>query len=127
MRLLALAKIFTPLGGLAVLLVACSSAPEPTDDTTEAQSGCRTICPKCKPNQICPKYACYLDCSSHKPGSCTVSTDCRLFDDYCTGCDCRALSSNEKDPVCSGPGVRCFAQPCLNHTAACFNGTCTVL
>lgn len=112
----------------AVLLVACSSAPESTDDTTEAQTGCRTICPKCKPNQIiCPKMPCYLDCSSHKPGSCTQDTDCRLFDDYCTGCDCRSLSTNQKDPVCSGPGVKCFAQPCGGHTAACVNGTCTVL
>jgi len=112
-----------------VLSIACSSAQDPTtEDTSEAQTGgCRVVCPKCPPNQVCPKIACYLDCNSHKPGSCTQDTDCRLFDDYCTGCDCRALSTSQKDPVCNGPGVKCFAEPCLNHTAACVQGTCTVL
>ena len=121
-----LAALVAPLALVAV--VGCSSAPdESTLDSTEAaQTGCRTICPKCRPSQPCPKIACYLDCSGKKPGSCSVDADCRLFDDYCTGCDCRALSSHQKDPVCSGPGVRCFAQPCMNKTATCVAGMCAV-
>lgn len=123
---LRIAALAVPVALVAV--VGCSSAPDPTVDSTEAlKSGCRTICPKCPPNQICPMMACYLDCSSKKPGSCTQDSDCRLFDDYCTGCDCRALSTNQKDPVCGGPGVRCFADPCMNHTAACVAHKCTVL
>ena len=55
---------------------------------------------------------------------CTTDADCRLFSDYCTGCDCRSLSTNDPDPTCPGPGVRCFADPCMNKTAVCLNGLC---
>lgn len=61
-----------------------------------------------------------------KPGSCTVDADCRLYSDYCTGCDCRSLSTNQKDPTCSGPGVRCFADPCGAKAATCVNNSCVV-
>jgi hypothetical protein len=59
-------------------------------------------------------------------GSCKADADCRLFDDYCTGCDCRALSIGDKEPTCAGPGVRCIAQPCRGKTAYCNKGTCAV-
>jgi hypothetical protein len=58
--------------------------------------------------------------------TCRTNTDCRLFSDYCTGCDCRALGAGEVDPVCSGPGVRCFADPCLKQNAVCQAGRCAV-
>jgi hypothetical protein len=60
------------------------------------------------------------------PGSCAGDADCRLFSDYCTGCDCRALSNIDPDPVCPGPGVQCFADPCQGKTAQCANGQCVV-
>lgn len=60
------------------------------------------------------------------PGACKVDSDCRLFDDYCTGCDCRALSKSAPDPTCSGPGVRCLRAPCQGEMAACENGKCVV-
>ncbi|HVJ18754.1 MAG TPA: hypothetical protein VM686_25205, partial [Polyangiaceae bacterium] len=56
--------------------------------------------------------------------SCQKDADCRAFSDYCTGCDCRALSVTDPDPKCDGPGVRCFADPCLNVKVACDNGRC---
>lgn len=122
---------FVALAAPVVLVAAagCSSAPDPTSEAASSEAelaGCRTICPKCKPNQPCPMIACYLDCSSKKPGSCTQDSDCRLFDDYCTGCDCRALSTNQKDPTCSGPGVRCLVEPCAGHAAVCVAGQCAV-
>jgi hypothetical protein len=55
---------------------------------------------------------------------CKVDDDCRLFDDYCTGCDCRALAKTTKDPVCSGPGVRCLVAPCAGQKAACVSNVC---
>jgi predicted small lipoprotein YifL len=58
--------------------------------------------------------------------SCSVDSDCRLFDDYCTGCDCRALAKSEADPKCSGPGVRCLVAPCANKTATCKSGRCAL-
>ena len=69
------------------------------------------------------KCACVPD---HGPNRCSSDADCRLFSDYCTGCDCRALGSNEQDPTCAGPGVRCFADPCLGKTTACVHGDCVV-
>jgi hypothetical protein len=58
------------------------------------------------------------------PIVCRSDQDCRLVADYCTGCDCRALGRGEPDPVCAGPGVQCFANPCLNQAAACVAGRC---
>jgi hypothetical protein len=58
--------------------------------------------------------------------TCAADADCRLFDDYCTGCDCRALAQGEPDPVCKGPGVRCIRQPCGDRRAVCDKGKCLV-
>jgi hypothetical protein len=58
--------------------------------------------------------------------ACSGDVDCRLFDDYCTGCGCRALHRSEPDPTCTGPGVRCLRQPCADRVAACESGHCVV-
>src|SRR5688572_19926923 len=60
------------------------------------------------------------------PGACQTDSDCRLFSDYCTGCDCRALSRGQSDPSCAGPGVRCLADPCQRKSAQCVKGRCAV-
>ncbi len=57
--------------------------------------------------------------------NCQTDADCRAFSDYCTGCNCRALSITEPDPVCSGPGVRCLVDPCQNVQVGCNQGRCT--
>ncbi len=44
----------------------------------------------------------------------------------CTGCDCLALGPSDPEPVCQGPGVQCFADPCLNKKAACETGRCVI-
>jgi hypothetical protein len=59
-------------------------------------------------------------------GECTQDSDCRLFDFYCTGCDCLVLAPGEPEPTCSGPGVQCFAEACLNRVAVCEQGSCQV-
>lgn len=58
---------------------------------------------------------------------CSDDSDCRTFSDYCTGCDCRALTNEQDDPVCPGPGVMCFADPCMNKEAVCTAGKCTIV
>lgn len=57
---------------------------------------------------------------------CASNSDCRAVDDYCTGCDCRALKTGKRLPVCTNPGVRCIVAPCASKTVACVAGTCTV-
>jgi hypothetical protein len=59
-------------------------------------------------------------------GSCATDADCRTFSDYCTGCDCRALSRTERDPVCPGPGVQCLVDPCDRQRAVCSAGRCAL-
>jgi hypothetical protein len=58
--------------------------------------------------------------------ACSSNADCSLKADYCTGCDCVALAPGESIKPCSGPGVRCLADPCMAKTAQCVNGTCEV-
>jgi hypothetical protein len=86
--------------------IACSSAPK--QDTTGNTTPPTTAPP------VTPAA-----------GACTSDGDCRLFSDYCTGCDCRALARDEQDPTCDGPGVRCVADPCMTKTAVCEAGKCT--
>ena len=59
-------------------------------------------------------------------GACTTNGDCRLFDDYCGGCNCRALSRDQPNPTCATNPVACVVQPCLNKMAACVAGRCEV-
>lgn len=65
-------------------------------------------------------------CVADERGGCTVDDDCELFSDYCTGCDCRALAKDDPIPECGLPGVRCFADPCMNKVAKCVEGRCQV-
>jgi hypothetical protein len=77
---------------------------------------CNPSCGTCAPiGALCIQQY----CEAPTTGGCTTDADCRTFSDYCTGCDCRALSSTEPDPICDGPGVRCFADPCGSQTATC--------
>jgi hypothetical protein len=57
---------------------------------------------------------------------CSKDADCSLSADYCKGCDCRALGPKESLPACAGPGVRCFADPCMKKVAVCNVGRCEV-
>jgi hypothetical protein len=80
--------------------------------TTCCDQSCGVCAPTC-PQQ--PPRTC---------GGCTVDNDCRLFDDYCTGCDCRGLNKADPNPVCNTPGVMCIRQPCGLKVALCRNGRC---
>jgi hypothetical protein len=184
------------LFSVVVALAGCGAVAESDVVEEAAQGGCKQVCPKCKPGQVCPMIKCYQDCHgaaqpcgpanchggevccnescgictapgemcsdlfcpsasqphscpqmqlcimgahwsetqckcvadkpTHGPSSCRSDADCRLFADYCTGCDCRALSTKESDPTCPGPSaVRCLADPCATLTAVCINGSCS--
>lgn len=61
-----------------------------------------------------------------QPAACASDADCHAVSDYCTGCDCRALATGQTLPACPGPGVQCFADPCMNKSAVCVQGTCRI-
>jgi hypothetical protein len=81
---------------------------------------CNESCGTCAPmGAMCTAIACVPDPT---PGACKADSDCSLQSDYCGGCNCRV--TGEVAPPCTGPMVECFADPCMNTTAACVNGTC---
>lgn len=107
----------------------------PKNDCVAAGGECVGLYPgNCKDGVIgsADQYSCggqlgVMCCLPAEPtAECKTDADCRLEDDYCTGCDCRALAEGESLPVCDGPGVKCFAQPCGGKTAACVGGQCVV-
>jgi hypothetical protein len=144
----------------AFAAVACSAATDGPGTSEPASTGaqdlgggCREVCPKCPPNQICPLIACYLDCHPKQkcvqnafciqgyqwssarcscvpiPGhpSCTTDADCYAYSDYCSGgCNCEALGTNDPVPQSCPDPVNCFADPCMGVTAVCLNGTCSL-
>ena len=59
--------------------------------------------------------------------SCTADADCRLFSDYCGGCNCRPLAASDPDPTCPTPPVSCLVDPCRDQKAACKDGRCTAV
>jgi hypothetical protein len=84
---------------------------------------CNASCGICTPpGGLCVALACTPGPGSG--GSCKADDDCRLYDDYCAGCLCRALAQSDPKPTCSGPGVQCLRQPCAGQTAVCDRGKC---
>jgi hypothetical protein len=117
----------TPGGGAADRPCA-STAACPTGTTCTTEAGVCNPPPGCDPAKgVCPAV-CYGTCAPRAPSTttCRTNADCRLFSDYCTGCDCRALPNGAPDPTCSGPGVQCFVDPCDGKTAVCTRGACAV-
>lgn len=106
-------------------ILVCPNDKTPCGDATCGRDEvcCNASCGICTP----PDGVCTQEICSPAPAPlCATDTDCQVVADYCTGCDCRALASGESLPVCDGPGVRCFADPCMNHVAACVGGQCVV-
>ncbi|HVR60776.1 MAG TPA: hypothetical protein VMU50_02705 [Polyangia bacterium] len=120
------------MGCLAVCYGTCEpkKAPPPKGEACGPKicdaglTCCNPSCGICAPpggactKQLCPP--------SPPAAECKADADCRAFSNYCDGCACDALAVGEKDPVCNGMAVQCFADPCLNKTAACSAGQCVL-
>jgi hypothetical protein len=84
---------------------------------------CNASCGVCTlPDQACTQQA----CEPPPAIACETDSDCRAVSDYCTGCDCRALSVCEAEPACPTPGVQCLVDPCGGEEAYCAAGTCAL-
>jgi hypothetical protein len=118
----------------------CSAAKSlcPDAGADKADSGGASI--PCG-NTLCSagQYCCNLNCSICAPTggacialaceppstwACASDSDCTLKDDYCTGCDCRALGPKGSLATCSGSGVQCLVAPCASKIARCLAGQC---
>jgi hypothetical protein len=103
---------------------ACASSAEcPRGARCTTEHGACAPPPGCRPGMACAAV-CYGTCVP--AGACRSDWDCRTFSDYCTGCDCRALSVCEKDPPCPRPGVQCLVDPCSREEAFCDAGRCAL-
>ena len=79
----------------------------------------------------CPAV-CYGTCVSKVhptpgPGLCQTDSDCRIYSDYCGGCNCRAVIPNAGAALpCTETAVQCLVDPCGQKMAVCVNGQCGV-
>ena len=114
---------------LAVLLGACSAQTLPESASNESAlvaprpiGGCSVI--RCPKGTMCEESCGQARCVPIEPKECVQDSDCRLFSDYCEGCNCVALGIGEPDPKCNGNIVQCLVDPCRNLQARCEHGSC---
>jgi len=120
---------------LAALLGACAAETIPERSTVEALESQALVAPggrgRCALILCLPGYQCVENCDgtagcvpiAPKP-ECTTDADCRLFSDYCEGCNCVALGAGEPEPKCTGNIVQCLIDPCQGAQARCELGSC---
>ncbi len=105
--------------------ISCGASVCPT-----GQYCCNASCGVCAPmGAACIQIACAGTGGATSSGAaCTKDADCRLYDDYCGGCNCRAVPANiAVDPACGQSGmVQCLVAPCANKQAVCASGHCSV-
>jgi hypothetical protein len=109
-------------GGWAATASAClqGGACDAWFDTTIDSHGCVALVGNTSKCCGCP----IRDASADAPvdagtASCTSASQCRLFSDYCGGCTCDPLGTNQPDPFCPDAGVTCIVDPCQGKTAVC--------
>ena len=100
---------------------ASSGIPCGSGFCTGGEYCCNPSCGQCAPmGAVCTMIA----CQPPSTWACASDADCRLLDDYCTGCDCRALGPGGTLATCTGPGVDCFVAACFNKVPRCLQGQC---
>jgi hypothetical protein len=120
------------LMALSAIAASCGGMDEPPVDENgqslgaacrdrDLPPGCRADCPPGPPGPACPDSDCKIVCA---PGHCAADSDCRLESNYCGGCNCEALTQDQKGTTCHPDDiVNCFADPCLFKVAACDQAT----
>lgn len=81
---------------------------------------------RCRAGTQCEVQDGHAVCVPTPRPECSSDKECRLFSNYCDGCECTALSTVEVDPVCKGNIVACFVDPCRGAEAQCVRGQCVL-
>jgi hypothetical protein len=81
---------------------------------------------RCRAGTQCEVQQGHAVCVPVPEVECRSDKECRLFSNYCEGCACVALSTQEVDPVCKGDIVACLVDPCRNAEAQCVAGQCVL-
>ena len=118
------------VGFVFALVVGCTALTPPDDlasgDSTEEElhGGCRLICPKCHPGEVCPLIACREDCHAHTgacDAQCTTSAECVHYADGIGDCCGACLPATAPKPAT----IACLI-PCQTPiTCPCVLGKCT--
>ena len=104
-----------------------SASEEPIAESSQALpiNGCALV--RCRAGTQCEIQHGRPVCVPNPPkGECSSDKECRLFSNYCEGCQCQALSIYETNPVCNGDIVACFVDPCRGAEAQCVKGQCVL-
>jgi len=96
-----------------------TAAPTAAPTASTAPTAAPTAVPPATPPTAGPTAA-----PPPAPVPCTTDSDCRVYSGYCGGCNCRALSNAEPDPICTDPAVVCVADPCATRVPLCITGGC---
>lgn len=121
-----LTAIISVLGSACLANTATSTPGEPPDAVaaSEALSASYDPCAvvRCRAGYECVSKGRLARCLPVT--ECTSTEECRLYSDYCNGCNCIALAAGEQPPVCHGAVVQCFVDPCRGAVALCEEGSC---
>jgi hypothetical protein len=109
---------------------ASTAGAESEDDALDSRSEALKVNPcalvRCRAGTQCEVQQGRAVCVPTPTPECASDKECRLFSNYCGGCECLALSSSEPDPICKGTLVACFVDPCRNQEASCVQGQCVL-
>lgn len=83
----------------SALFAGCVSEVGSADD--ELRGGCRVVCPRCRPNQPCPRIACYEECHGQNREQCGDSL-----------CPAGQVCCNSSCGICTEPGGACIQLYC---------------
>jgi hypothetical protein len=118
------------------LLPACMGTDEATGDESSVEelpaersqalpiNACSLV--RCRAGTQCEIQQGRPVCVPQPKLECASDKECRLFSNYCEGCQCMALSIYETNPVCNGDIVACFVDPCRGAEAQCVKGQCVL-
>jgi hypothetical protein len=98
--------------------------------TCTVETGACDKPPGCGPGDMCAAV-CYGVCAEASAASepsegCRSDDDCRTFSNYCGGCGCEGLLTEDPDPKCGGKLVNCVMNPCRGKKARCMEGSCVL-
>ncbi len=101
---MSLARVGVIFVAMYAIVPACAYQ-EQDDDlssvTSEMRGGCHTVCPRCRPGEICPMMACFIECNG--PGERCGSHFCPQGQVCC----------NESCGICTEPFGACTMEYCM--------------
>ena len=114
------------LGGCAAEAAPAASEGEGLDTQALVAPGAHPSCATilCRAGYVCEESCGSASCVPVTRPECTKDADCRLFSDYCGGCNCLTLGPKEPNPKCTTGQVQCLVDPCRNLEARCEHGSC---